>query len=176
MSRGEVRRDSGAGERVPAGEARGDDGRPDAPPARRERQLEDWIADAPPVAQSRRRYDDWFATPDADADPGPGRERAGAGAAVALAPEPVDADPLGDRAVRVLSGERRTVTIRGRGAERYAAPVRSARERRPERRYERSGFRPDRAAMWAIVLGIMLIVVAAASAHGATLHAVARLH
>ncbi|MGO9959072.1 MAG: hypothetical protein ACLP50_24420 [Solirubrobacteraceae bacterium] len=48
--------------------------------------------------------------------------------------------------------------------------VRSSRPRRPERRYERAGFRPDRAAMWAFVLGILMIVIAAASAHAATLH------
>jgi hypothetical protein len=58
---------------------------------------------------------------------------------------------------------RRTVTIRGQGAERYV-PARSSR-RRPERRYERAGFRPDRAAMWAVMLGVMLILAAAASAH-----------
>ncbi|MGA2009113.1 MAG: hypothetical protein ABSH51_01065 [Solirubrobacteraceae bacterium] len=70
--------------------------------------------------------------------------------------------------------ERRTVTIRGRGDER-AVPVRSssARRRPPERRYERAGFRPDRAAMWAVLLGILLIVAAAATAHAATLHLLA---
>jgi hypothetical protein len=59
---------------------------------------------------------------------------------------------------------RRTVTIRGQGAERYV-PIRSSSRRRPERRYERAGFRPDRAAMWAVMLGVMLILAAAASAH-----------
>jgi hypothetical protein len=58
---------------------------------------------------------------------------------------------------------RRTVTIRGQGAERYV-PARSSR-RRPERRYERAGFKADRAAMWAVMLGVMLILAAAASAH-----------
>jgi hypothetical protein len=60
---------------------------------------------------------------------------------------------------------RRTVTIRGRGSERYHAPT----PRRPsERRHEREGFRPDRAAMWAVLLGVMLILVAVTSAHAAT--------
>jgi hypothetical protein len=60
---------------------------------------------------------------------------------------------------------RRTVTIRGHGAERYRAPA----PRRPsERRHEREGFRPDRAAMWAVLLGLMLILVAVTSAHAAT--------
>ncbi len=64
---------------------------------------------------------------------------------------------------------RRTVTIRGRGAERYV-PRRSASSRRPaERRYERSGFRPDRAAMWAVLLGVLMILIAAMSAHAAVL-------
>lgn len=72
-------------------------------------------------------------------------------------------------------GRRRTVTIRGQVADRYAAPAPSSR-RRPERRYERSGFRPDRAALWAFVLGVMLILAAVTSAHAATLHAVAHLH
>jgi hypothetical protein len=65
---------------------------------------------------------------------------------------------------------RRTVTIRGQGAERY--PERrggGSRRPRPERRHERAGFRPDRAALWAFLLGVMLIMVAVASAHAATL-------
>ena len=70
---------------------------------------------------------------------------------------------------------RRTVTIRGQVADRYVSPHSSSR-RRPERRYERSGFRPDRAALWAFVLGVMLILAAVTSAHAATLHAVAHLH
>ncbi len=70
---------------------------------------------------------------------------------------------------------RRTVTIRGQVADRYATPRPSSR-RRPQRRYERSGFRPDRAAMWAVLLGVMLILAAVTSAHAATLHALAHLH
>jgi hypothetical protein len=66
--------------------------------------------------------------------------------------------------------ERRTVTIRGRGSERYV-PARSSSRRRPERRYERAGFKPDRTALWAVLLGLVLILVAATSAHAATLHA-----
>jgi len=75
---------------------------------------------------------------------------------------------------RGVSG-RRTVTIRGQVADRYVSPHSSSR-RRPERRYERSGFRPDRAALWAFVLGVMLILAAVTSAHAATLHAVAHMH
>jgi hypothetical protein len=67
---------------------------------------------------------------------------------------------------------RRTVTIRGQVADRYATPRPSSR-RRPERRYERTGFRPDRAALWAVLLGVMLILAAVTSAHAATLHTLA---
>lgn len=70
---------------------------------------------------------------------------------------------------------RRTVTIRGQVADRYATPRPSSR-RRPERRYERTGFRPDRAALWAVLLGMMLILAAVTSAHAATLHTLAHLH
>jgi hypothetical protein len=60
---------------------------------------------------------------------------------------------------------RRTVTIQGRGAERYTP------KRRPARRpHERAGFKPDRVAMWAVLLGFLLVLVAATSSHGAVLH------
>ena len=60
---------------------------------------------------------------------------------------------------------RRTVTIRGRGAERNLPVARPT-----LRRHERPGFRPDRAALWAVMLGLLLILVAATSAHAAILH------
>ena len=64
---------------------------------------------------------------------------------------------------------RRTVTIRGRGAERYTP---SPRRRRPARRpHERAGFKPDRIAMWAVLLGILLVLVAATSSHAAAMGA-----
>ena len=59
---------------------------------------------------------------------------------------------------------RRTVTIRGRGAERNLPVTRPT-----LRRHERPGFRPDRTALWAVLLGMLLILVAAASAHAAVL-------
>lgn len=70
---------------------------------------------------------------------------------------------------------RRTVTIRGQVADRYVSPRQNSR-RRPERRYERSGFRPDRTAMWAVLLGLMLILAAVTSAHAAALHTLAHMH
>jgi hypothetical protein len=60
---------------------------------------------------------------------------------------------------------RRTITIQGRGSERYSP---SLDRRRPHRkRHEREGFKPDRAAMWAVLLGVLLILVAATSSHAA---------
>ena len=53
--------------------------------------------------------------------------------------------------------ERRTITITGQ-----AAPPR----RRPPRAlHERAGSNPDRVALWAFLLGVALILVAAISAH-----------
>jgi hypothetical protein len=75
---------------------------------------------------------------------------------------------------------RRTVTIQGRGSERYRpAPGNgtrpsSAAPRPSVRPYEKAGFRPDKVAMWAVLLGVLLVVVAATSSHAAVLalHAV----
>jgi hypothetical protein len=72
---------------------------------------------------------------------------------------------------------RRTVTITGRGAERYNPRLEAGARSRPERRrHERSDFRPDRTALWAVVLCLALLVLAATSAHGATLHATRGSH
>jgi hypothetical protein len=60
---------------------------------------------------------------------------------------------------------RRTVTIRGQVA-------RPAPRRPPRRRYERAGARPDKIAMWAVLLGLLLVLVAATSSHAAVVHAV----
>jgi hypothetical protein len=62
---------------------------------------------------------------------------------------------------------RRTITITGRGSE----PDRmegSLRRRQEPRRHERPGFRPDRAGLWAVLLGVLMILVAATSSHAAT--------
>jgi hypothetical protein len=64
--------------------------------------------------------------------------------------------------------ERRTVTIRGRGAERdltWSAPRSRRRPAQPV--HHRPGFKPDRAAMWAVLLGLLLVLVAATSSHAA---------
>ena len=57
---------------------------------------------------------------------------------------------------------RRTVKIGGRPAEFYSAPAR----RRPSRAvHERVGPRPDRIAAWAFALGLLLILIAIATAN-----------
>jgi hypothetical protein len=61
---------------------------------------------------------------------------------------------------------RRTITIRGQVAPpRHYAPPRRGRPRRPGERI--AGTRPDRAALWAVRMGVFLILVAVLSAHGA---------
>lgn len=61
---------------------------------------------------------------------------------------------------------RRTVTITGRGAERNLPWDPDApRRRSPRRAHERAGFQPDRFAMWALLMGLLLLLVAATSAH-----------
>lgn len=68
---------------------------------------------------------------------------------------------------------RRRVTITGRGAERSVPrTVHNARRDRdarrpPRRRHERAGVAADRAALWAVALCVLLVLVAAASAHAA---------
>ena len=84
------------------------------------------------------------------------------------------AAPADGRAAGTAIPGRRTVTIRGHGAERNL-PRSSASRRRNEPPHRRSGFQADRMAMWAVLLGIMLVVVAAASAKGAVLGHGARL-
>jgi hypothetical protein len=64
--------------------------------------------------------------------------------------------------------ERRTVVIRGRGAERDLTWTAHQTRRRPNRPpHHRPGFKPDRAAMWAVLLGLLLVLVAATSSHAA---------
>jgi len=68
---------------------------------------------------------------------------------------------------------RRTVVITGRGAEGYQ----SRRDYKPVlRAHERAGFKPDRVAMWAVLLGLALLLGAATSSHAATLAVHAALH
>ncbi len=74
---------------------------------------------------------------------------------------------VGDDGERPADRPRRTVVIRGRVAERQAPLTHAAERRRPARRpSERIGHRPDRVALWAVVLGMLLILVAVLSAGG----------
>jgi hypothetical protein len=69
-------------------------------------------------------------------------------------------------AVTTAAPARRTVTITGRGAERHLPWPGDGQRRRPSRAlHERAGFRPDRLAMWAVFLGLLLVIVAISS-HG----------
>ena len=61
--------------------------------------------------------------------------------------------------VRGGQAGRRTVKIGGRPAEFHGPPAR-ARQRPPRTMHERLGPRPDRVAMWAFALGILLILIA----------------
>ncbi len=83
---------------------------------------------------------------------------------------PAEAPP---RPVRP-AGARRTVVIRGQiapragGTESRLHAPGPARRRPPRRPSERiAGTRPDRAALWAVMMGVFLILVAVLSAHGA---------
>ncbi len=70
---------------------------------------------------------------------------------------------------------RRTVEIRGRTvpAPAIPRPLDVDRRRPPRRPVERVGPRPDRLAMWALLMGIMLILVAVTTADAATVASVA---
>jgi hypothetical protein len=77
------------------------------------------------------------------------------------------AEPRPRHLAAVPTGERRTIVITGRGAPVPAPRTRRAEAaRRPPRRLtERAGPNPDRIALWAVLLGVFLILVAVASAH-----------
>jgi len=84
---------------------------------------------------------------------------------------PAEAPP---RPARTAAAPRRTVVIRGqvappaRGTESRVYTATSARRRPPRRASERIvGTRPDRAALWAVMMGVFLIMVAVLTAHGA---------
>lgn len=66
---------------------------------------------------------------------------------------------------------RRTVEIRGRTVPAPAVPrnVEIERRRPPRRPIERVGARPDRVAMWALMMGLVLILVAVGTADASVL-------
>jgi hypothetical protein len=67
------------------------------------------------------------------------------------------------------SAGRRTITITGHGDDRRTGRAAVAERSRPQRRpHERPGYRPDRIALYAVLLGVVLVLVAATSSHAAT--------
>ena len=70
-----------------------------------------------------------------------------------------------------VPGERRTVKITGRADDRLPAPRSRTARAGGLARHERPGFNPDRVAMWAVLLGALLVLIAATSAHAAVLAA-----
>jgi hypothetical protein len=73
-------------------------------------------------------------------------------------------DSMQDRLERVRGGERRTVQITGRPVSSLRL-VEVERRRPPRTPIERLGPRPDRIAMWAVLLGIFCCIVALTTAH-----------
>jgi hypothetical protein len=64
---------------------------------------------------------------------------------------------------------RRTIVIRGQVADRRSPRMVEVDRRRPPRRArERAMNRPDRVALWAVLLCLLLLAAAAASSHAAT--------
>jgi len=74
---------------------------------------------------------------------------------------PVEAPPRREHANRQPT-PRRTVVIRGQVAP-PAPPARRGRPRRPAERI--AGASPDRAALWAVLMGVFLIAIAVLTAH-----------
>jgi hypothetical protein len=105
-----------------------------------------------------------------DREPGP--RSAPAPVRTAPAPVPATAPPAAaPHRPLVVPIERRTVRITGHpGARAGISGLFEVDRRRAARRpVERIGPRPDRLAMWAVLLGLFLILVAATSSHAATL-------
>ena len=88
--------------------------------------------------------------------------------------DPVREEERGEFTELVIPGQgvpgRPTVQIRGRGAEARIDAYMSDRARRPSRTVsERLGPRPDRVALWALLLALVLIITAVATADASTL-------
>ena len=122
--------------------------------------------DPPPVPR-RSGYDASAAPRRSGSDASAASRRSGSDASAASR-RPGSDDPA------ALNG-RRTIEIRGRTVPAPAIPrPLELDRRRPQRRpVERVGSRPDRLAMWALLMGIMLILVAVTTADAATVASVA---
>jgi hypothetical protein len=118
---------------------------------------ESWVADDEPFADERVAAEQHDAA----------AERAAAAESWAAAHHGDDLGAIAspdDGVVRGGQAGRRTVKIGGRPAEFYGPPAR-ARQRPPRSMHERLGPRPDRVAMWAFALGLLLILIAIATAN-----------
>lgn len=85
-----------------------------------------------------------------------------------ISASPADADAFGSAdhsRMAVANGHSSSAANHAPATYRPGPPGRR-RVRQP--RHERAGFRPDRAAMWAVVLCLVLLLVAATSSRGAT--------
>jgi len=102
-----------------------------------------------------RRFARDTAAPEPEAEPEPD-----------AAPEPDVFIPAPAAVAEQRQGVRHTVTITGRPVSPAATPgLVEVQSRRPARRaVERIGPRPDRIAMWAVALGLLLCIVALATA------------
>jgi hypothetical protein len=108
----------------------------------------EWREPTPDDARERR-FSPATTEPSADVAP------------IELPPDPIT-DPIADPTTERPPDGRRTVVIRGRGAE----PDWTPRARPPRTVGERIGPRPDRVAAWAVALGMLLILIAILTAHG----------
>jgi hypothetical protein len=116
-------------------------------------------SDEPEPGLSRRRSD--------EPEPAPSRRR-----------DHVDGAGHGARpAAGAGMSSRRTVEIRGRTVPAPAVPRSHGPDRRrpPRQAAERVGSRPDRLALWALVMGLVLILVAVSTADAAAVAGVAAL-
>jgi hypothetical protein len=88
----------------------------------------------------------------------------------AARPMPVPVARRGPHARGTAVPARRTIEIRGRTVPAPAVPrVELDRRRPPRRPIERVGPRPDRLALWALLMGLMLILVAVGTADASVL-------
>jgi hypothetical protein len=117
---------------------------------------ESWGGDEPFATDPARRDAE---TEDEFVAASGGQHDTGEFAPIAEPNEPLRTDGI----VRGGVEGRRTVKIGGRPAEFHGTPARSRRP--PRAMHERLGPRPDRVAMWAFALGILLILIAIATAN-----------
>jgi hypothetical protein len=91
-----------------------------------------------------------------------------AGGANRIAPRERNLRAAPDRSPRgegAGSAPRRTVVIRGQVADRYSTPRSQSSARHPVSGSYGRRMRPERAALWAVLLGLALVIVALASAN-----------